>query len=296
MLPWLYLLKSPLRFSGAGRQIVNHLAKGLPPNDNLEAAMLEICELAKEKGVRLLVDSEQYHLQSSIDIWTLRYQMKYNRDLKGRALIYGTYQSYLQSCATTLSQHLSTARDEGFVLGIKLVRGAYMGSDPRHVFWATKEDTDRTFDSIAEELIQKKYHKTLQPSHSAEIVEFPKINLVLATHNHESVRKALSIQKEQADTGHPQIEMAYGQLLGMADEVGCELIMTGAISKRSGISQTPATQDIKAYKYLPWGSVGECMKYLVRRAEENRDAVGRTKEDLLVLKSEIIRRLLKIRS
>jgi len=47
----------------------------------------------------------------------------------------------------------------------------------------------------------------------------------------------------------------------------------------------------KVYKYLVWGSVGECMRYLVRRAEENRDAVQRTVESRKALVRELQRRV-----
>jgi hypothetical protein len=47
----------------------------------------------------------------------------------------------------------------------------------------------------------------------------------------------------------------------------------------------------KAYKYLVWGTTGECMKYLLRRAQENRDAVERTLEGRNAMAAELWRRV-----
>lgn len=245
--------------------------------------MIEICDLAKGKGVSILIDAEHHSLQAGIDSWSLRLQKSFNS--KGsKAIIYGTYQAYLCSTPTTLSEHLSLADREGFVLGVKLVRGAYMGSDPRHLFWSSKLETDKAYDGIASALLHGEYNDMLKrPGPKTQVCLLPPVNLLLATHNHASVLKALKIQADLLKLGHDHIiELSYGQLMGMADEVGCELIMAGRASGR---------MEPKAYKYLPWGSVGECMKYLVRRGEENRDALGRTIEGRRALGGEIWRRI-----
>ena len=263
----------------------------MQPAKRIEDAMTEICELAKRKRVGVLIDAEQSVLQAGIDLWMLRYQRKYNKGEE--AVVYGTYQAYLQSTPETLSQHLSTAQDEGFTLGVKLVRGAYMGSDLPHLFWSTKEATDRTYNGVAAALIQCEYNDVLR-SPAAKNMCFPKSKLVLATHNHTSVQKAMELQKEQATKRQTRLDLCYGQLMGMADEVSCELVMAGIKSNQSEAIQTLGPGVPLAYKYLPWGSVGECMKYLVRRAEENRSAVERTERDRSALRSEIGRRVFRM--
>lgn len=208
-------------------------------------------------------------------------------------MIYGTCQAYLRSASVTLAQHLATAWREGFTLGVKLVRGAYLGSDPRRLFWAAKAETDRAYDGIAESLIRRQWNDVLSPakSDSGQEPAFPSVDLVLATHNHESVRKALVIRQEQVRTRHEPIRLAYAQLVGMADEVSCELILAGQRFREVGEEKTEKPQ---AYKYLVWGTVGECLKYLLRRAEENRDALARAKEGRTALGKELQRRLLRL--
>ena len=204
--------------------------------------------------------------------------------------MYGTYQAYLRSTPATLAEHLDIAQREGFRLGVKLVRGAYLGSDPRHLFWAEKEETDRVYDGIAEALITRKYNDVLRP-HDKNSGAVPEVDAVLASHNHATVRKAMGLRKQQTDRGEKMIDMVYGQLMGMADEVSCELVLAGTPSEGFDVNKESQVRGPRAFKYLVWGSVGECTKYLLRRAEENRDAVLRAKETRSVLWDELCRRL-----
>ena len=279
-----------LKFSGAGCDAMRQLAATLPPSKSIEEAITETCELAKARGVRLLFDAEQAAVQRGIDAWTLRFQSWYNKTSLAQATVYGTYQAYLRSTPANLARHLVMAQQEGFTLGVKLVRGAYMSSDPRHLFWSSKEETDSAYNGITEALITRRWNTVLKPLAESNLDKVPETVFVLASHNHETVKKATALRMEQIERGEPKIEMAYGQLMGMADEVSCELVMT---AKARGMVPFEKRESIgpKAYKYAVWGSVGECAKYLVRRAEENRDAVSRAKGTRTALKAEILTRL-----
>ena len=279
-----------LKFSGAGCDAMRQLAANLPPSKSIKEAITVICELAKARGVRLLFDAEQDAVQRGIDAWTLRFQSRYNKISLGQATVYGTYQAYLRSTPANLARHLVNAQQECFTLGVKLVRGAYMSSDPRHLIWSSKEETDRAYNGITEALITRRWNTVLKPLAENNLDKVPETAFVLASHNHETVKKATALRMEQIEKGEPKIEMAYGQLMGMADEVSCELVMT---AKARGTVPFEKRESIgpKAYKYAVWGSVGECAKYLVRRAEENRDAVSRAKGTRAALKAEIFARL-----
>lgn len=279
-----------LKFSGAGRDAMRQLAAVEPPSKAIEKATTAICELAKSRGVRLLFDAEQDAVQRGIDAWTLRFQERYNEAKSGQAVVYGTYQAYLKSTPATVAEHLLIAKGKKFTLGVKLVRGAYMASDPRELFWSSKNETDVAYDGIAEALIRRRWNDTLSSASGEDIGRVPEAALVLASHNHTTVKKAISIRKEQRERGERRIEMAYGQLMGMADEVSCELVMAAKVAGLTAFEKKDASGP-KAYKYLVWGSVGECLKYLVRRAEENRDAVIRAKGTRMALRSELGRRI-----
>ncbi|EFQ33659.1 proline dehydrogenase [Colletotrichum graminicola M1.001] len=267
-----------LKFTGAGRQALYSLAERLPPSAAMADAIDSICSLAAKRGIRLLFDAEQASLQPGIDDWTLDYMRKYNNN-SGQALIYGTYQAYLKSTPQTLQRHLRTAQAEGFTLGVKLVRGAYMGSDPRHLIHDTKADTDACYEGIAESLLKTQWGDVLRGG-----FEMPPVSLVLASHNAESVRRARDI----CDAGEAKIQIAFAQLQGMADELSCELV--SARSPGDSSERTTKARAIETYKYLVWRSTGECMKYLLRRAHENRDAVQRTRSGRDAMWSELVRR------
>ena len=279
------------RFTGAGSRAIHLLLKRLPPDAALEKATVEICDLAMARGVRLLFDAEQHAIQGGIDAWTLDFQKRYNRTTPGKAVVYGTYQAYLRSTPATLARDLAVASTERFTLGAKLVRGAYLGSDPRHLFWSTKEDTDRVYDEIAESLLRRRYGDVLMSLHGEGDEKFPDVNLVLASHNHETVKKAMAVRKEKLERGEERVDLVYGQLMGMADEVSCELVQAGKGAQGFNGYGVGKVDVPMAYKYLVWGTVGECVKYLLRRAEENRDAVVRTKEGRSALRTELVRRI-----
>lgn len=266
----------------------------LPPDPCLEKAITDICNLATARKVRLLFDAEQQAVQPGIDAWTINFQQRYNNRSPGEAVVYGTYQAYLKATPAVLAEHLAIAHKQRFTLGVKLVRGAYLGSDPRHLIWPTKEDTDRTFDELAESVIRKSYGPVFETLRGKGDNEFPDVNLVLASHNHVSVKKAQIVRNEQVHNGEKRVDMVYGQLMGMADELSCELLQEGKATHQGdegGTIVSAAVDRPRVYKYLVWGTVGECMKYLLRRAEENRDAVARTKEGRRALIAELGRRI-----
>jgi hypothetical protein len=275
-----------LKFTGAGSQALYDLSQQTGPSKALGEAIDSICTLAASKGVRLLFDAEQDAVQAGIYAWTLKYMRKYNQKDNEKAVVYGTYQAYLKATPSVLASHLAVARKEGFTLGVKLVRGAYLGSDPRHIIHDTKADTDNAYDGIAESLVRRSYGSILKPAKGE--TKFPSVNIVLAGHNHASVRKIQAIRTLQVQNGEEQADLVYAQLQGMADEVSCELVQAGLVAKGEKV-------DIpKAYKYLVWGSTGECMKYLLRRAQENRDAVQRTREGRNAMAGELVRRCKKL--
>lgn len=278
-----------LKFTGAGRQALKHLKETIACAPEFEMAVHEICKSAEQKGVKLLFDAEQTALQEGIDNWTMYFAKIYNKE---RALVHGTYQAYARKAPKVLARHLNLALENNFVLGIKLVRGAYLGSDPRDLFWSTIEETHKCYDSLAECVMQRKYGEMLEPMENGSL-EFPRVSLVLATHNAESVRLAGQLRDSQAQRGEARIELAYGQLMGMADNVSCQVVQTARARSHSHEANVEVP---KAFKYLVWGQMGECMKYLLRRAHENRDAVTRTVEARQALGRELGSRLLFWRS
>lgn len=248
--------------------------------------MREVCKTAAAKGVRLLPAAEEMTTTPTYHEWTLNLQRQFNK-APNSIVMYNTYQAYLKQTPITLAKHLHSAQSEGFTLGIKLVRGAYLWSEPRHLIWSSKEGTDEAYDSLTAALIRRQYTGMLEPSPSADTQTFPEIDVVLATHNAASVRKAQAIRTEQTQQHQPKIPLVYAQLHGMADEVSCELIQAG----KANSSDRQLVDVPKTYKCTTWGSMTECLNYLLRRAAENKDAAMRTSESRAAMAGEIRRRV-----
>jgi len=244
--------------------------------------MRDVCTAAAAKNVSLLPAAEETTTTPTIDAWSLNLQRVYNRDRP--SVVYNTYQAYLKSTPAQLAKHLADAKREEYTLGVKLVRGAYLGSEPRSVIWPAIQATHAAYDNLAETLLKKEFAGILQPLHGADAFKFPDINLVLATHNVNSVRKAMALRNQQVREAKELVPLAYAQLQGMADEVSCELIQAGKAEK---------TEDVdipRVYKCTTWGSMEECLNYLLRRAAENKDAASRTAESRAAMGKELKRR------
>ena len=110
---------------------------------------------------------------------------------------------------------------------------------------------------------------------------------MLATHNAESLQKAQAIRDEQVRKGENRVELAYAQLQGMADELSCELVAASKAADGKAVDQP------RPFKAATWGSVMECMNFLLRRAFENQDAMGRTVETRKAMGQELKRRCLQ---
>lgn len=237
-------------------------------------ALHEICTKCKEKKSRMLIDGESQHFQWGILRVTIELMRKYNRD--GYALVYNSYQAYLKSTPTTLAKHLAIASQEGFTLGLKLVRGAYIASDERSLINDTKQQTDDTYNGIAQGALRR---------HIGEFGAddgrpFPSVNLFLASHNKASVMDAHRLHQQRVRAELPTVPVGFAQLHGMSDEVSFGLL------QQKGSNGAP-----QVYKCTTWGGMGECLAYLLRRAIENRDAVSRTGDEYAALKWEVWRRL-----
>jgi proline dehydrogenase len=250
-------------------------------NSYLHKALNDICNETRKRGCQLWIDAEQQAMQPALDDWTIVLMREHNRN--GNALIYNTIQAYLKGARQNAKRHIQLAAQEGWTAGIKLVRGAYIENEIRSLIHDTKEDTDNSYNDIADMLISRRV-----PDGAANL-EFPDAALVLATHNADSAQKALQTHRKRLEAGLPTVPMKCAQIMGMADELSCKLLQDyeQAVRENRVTNETP-----KIYKCLPWGSVQECINYLYRRAVENRGAVERTQHMAQAMRQELRRRIL----
>ena len=275
------------RYSGAGKSVTDDLLRGNDPPKAFLETMDAIIRKATAQNCRIWIDAEQQILQHSIDRWTIDLMRKYNRN--GRGVLYNTLQAYLKASRDKLEYQLHLAHREGWTLAIKLVRGAYIESDIRERIHDTKAQTDECYNGIVRDLLSGNVKGVPEQN-------FPKMQLFLAGHNAVSVSKASNLIRDLQEQGTLKTLPEFGQLQGMADQLGCELLQHGedALARASETMGPGPIAVPRVYKCLTWGSVQECMQYLVRRAVENRGATGAVKDGMPALARELRRRMIDV--
>ena len=91
--------------------------------ERVRERMYAICDVAQEKGVGILLDAEETWIQDPIDRLAIELMKEYNKE---KVVIYNTYQLYRNDRLHFLQLSHRLAKEGGFLLGAKLVRGAYM--------------------------------------------------------------------------------------------------------------------------------------------------------------------------
>jgi hypothetical protein len=283
-----------LKWSGIGTEALKILNAGEPPSEEMHKAIIQVCDLAAKKDVGLLPGAELEVTNVGIDAWTIDLQRRYNKETPGKAMMYTTYQAYLKSTPQRLARDLAIAEKEGFTLGVKLVRGAYLASEPKSAVMESKQATDDAYDGLTAAVLTRQYNETLKPA-NPESTSFPPVAVMLASHNAVSVQKARKIRDAQAAAGVPLVICTYAQLQGMADEISCSLVAASKACKiesdRVALSDSKKVVDIpRAYKCATWGTIGQTLNFLYRRAYENQDAASRTVETRKAMAEELWRR------
>jgi proline dehydrogenase len=230
--------------------------------ERVRERMYAICDVAQEKGVGILLDAEETWIQDPIDRLAIELMKEYNKE---KVVVYNTYQLYRNDRLHFLQLSHRLAKEGGFLLGAKLVRGAYMEKEreraiklgytsPIHL---NKEATDKDFDAAATYCISNK----------------DTISLLLATHN-EASNIAIATAMTNLSFEKNDQHVHFSQLFGMGDHITFNM----------------AVQGYNVSKYLPFGPINEVIPYLMRRAEENTSVNGQTNKELVLLKTELARR------
>lgn len=264
------------RLTGAGQAVTAALAadETLPPQ--MLEVLHELCIECKNRNISIIVDAESQEYQISIDKVTLELMRKFNQD--GTAVVYNTYQAYLKKTPRNVMDHLIEASKGGFTLGLKVVRGAYILSEERSFIHDTKEDTDHSYNSIAQGALRRQLG--VVGSSGPDSVTFPSVKLLLCGHNKESLTEALGLHQERVKNDLPTVPVAFAQLHGMSDALSFSLLQLNP----NGLPRPTVI------KCSTWGTLGECLAYLLRRAVENKSAVMRTTDEHIALKQECWRR------
>lgn len=221
-----------------------------------------VCKKAYDLDVSLLIDGEESWMQDAADDLAAQMMQKYN---KKKSIVFNTLQTYRWDRLPYLKELHKKAKKEGFKIGMKVVRGAYMEKENERAaekgyptpICESKLATDTNFDATIAYMVD----------------HLDTISIFSGTHNEQSCLKLISLMKEKNITkDNPGVW--FGQLYGMSDHISFNL----------------ANQGYNVAKYLPFGPVKDVMPYLIRRAEENTSVAGQTTRELSLLKKERKRR------
>lgn len=224
--------------------------------------IVRICEAADAKKIGVLIDAEESWIQDPVDALTMLMMERFNRQ---KTVIYNTIQLYRHDRLQFLKDSFASARQKGFVLGAKLVRGAYMEKERKRAesmnypspIQPNKTATDRDYNAALEFCIDYLNH----------------ISLIVASHNeYSNLYTTELLDKKGLPHNHPHVH--FSQLYGMSDNITFNL----------------AGSAFSVSKYLPFGPIGDVVPYLMRRAQENSSVSGQTGRELGLIKKEIERR------
>lgn len=221
-----------------------------------------ICKAAFDANVPVFIDAEESWIQDTIDYLAEQMMKKYN--IKS-AIVYNTIQLYRWDRLDFLKASHQKAIKERYLLGLKLVRGAYMEKERLRAkekgyqspIQTNKANSDKDYNLALEYCVDNS--KT--------------ISFCAGTHNEKSAQYlAELLEKKGLERNDNSIYFA--QLLGMSDHISFNLSNNG----------------FNVAKYVPYGPVKEVLPYLIRRAEENTSVAGQTGRELSLLIKERKRR------
>jgi proline dehydrogenase len=221
-----------------------------------------ICHAGREKGISVLVDAEESWIQDAIDRMANIMMMRYNRD---KAVVFNTFQMYRHDRLAFLKASHETSKDKNYMLGAKLVRGAYMEKERNRAVElnyptpinADKIATDKMYNDAL--VYCTKYHE--------------KIVVMNATHNAQSSILLADLMEEMG-IPHNHPHFWFSQLYGMSDNITFNLAAAG----------------YNVAKYTVYGAVKDVVPYLVRRAQENTSVTGDVGRELGFIEKEMKRR------
>lgn len=222
----------------------------------------EVCKMCWENDKKVMVDAEETWMQGAADQLCEEMMEKYNKE---KPIVWNTIQMYRTSRIEYMTEHLQRAKEKGYYIGYKIVRGAYMEKE-------------------RERAAAKGYADPIQPTKQATDdnynsgIDFVMANMdvisgFFGTHNEKSAELTMDKMK-QDNLPHDLNNIYFGQLYGMSDNMTFYL----------------ADKGYNVAKYLPYGPVKDVVPYLTRRAAENTSVAGQTGRELGLIEKELKRR------
>lgn len=222
----------------------------------------KICKEAHDNNKPIFIDAEESWIQQAIDDLANENMVRYN---KTSAIVYNTFQLYRKDRLEYLKHSLEMGKANGYHVGAKLVRGAYMEKERKRAaekgypspIQDTKENSDRDYNLALQYCVE----------------HIDRMGLCAGTHNEKSSLLLVELMA-QNNISTTDKRIYFSQLLGMSDHISYNLSQNG----------------YNVAKYVPYGPVKEVLPYLIRRAQENTSVKGQTGRELSLIIKEKQRR------
>jgi proline dehydrogenase len=230
--------------------------------------VMRVCDAAAKNKVGVSIDAEETWITQPLDALTILMMDTFNKE---RAVVFNTTQHYRTDRQQFLKDSYQAAVERNFILGAKLVRGAYMEKERKRAeergypspIMPDKESTDKDYNESVKFCID----------------HIDRISLMVASHNeYSNMYAAQLLQEKGLPLNHPHVH--WSQLYGMSDNITFNLANAGC----------------SVSKYLPFGPIKDVIKYLMRRAQENTSVKGQTGRELGLIRKETARRRSVVKS
>lgn len=230
--------------------------------DRVKQRVAAICQEASKANQPLFIDAEESWIQPAIDALADENMALFN---KQSVIVYNTFQLYRKDRLAFLRDTIANAKSKGYLVGAKLVRGAYMEKERERAsaknypspIQETKSDSDKDYNLALEECVK---HINM-------------MGLCAGTHNEESSMYLVKLMQDHQISMNDK-RIYFSQLYGMSDHISYNLSIAG----------------YNVCKYVPYGPVKEVLPYLIRRAQENTSVKGQTGRELNLIIKEKNRR------
>lgn len=227
--------------------------------EHIKTRYYKTCKKAYERGVKIMIDAEETWLQDAADDLAQEMMKTFNKE---KVVVLNTLQMYRTDRLEYLKNEFKKAEEEGYYLGFKIVRGAYMEKERERAksmgypspIQPNKAATDASYNTAIDFITE--HHD--------------RIFLFAGTHNEESCMNL----KNKIDQNSVLKNCWFGQLLGMSDNISFVL----------------SENNYNVAKYVPFGPVKEVIPYLIRRSQENTSVAGQSNRELNLIEKELRRR------
>ncbi len=230
--------------------------------ERVKERVRKICQTAYDLNVRIFIDAEESWIQKTIDQLAMDMMRLFNRE---KVIVYNTFQFYRHDSLEIMKNFDATLKAEGVMMGVKLVRGAYMEKERQR----------------AEEL---NYPSPIQPDKASSdrdydlgllycIENINRVAICAGTHNEKSSKYLVDLMSKHGIAANDE-RIYFSQLLGMSDNLSYNLADAG----------------FNVAKYVPYGPVKSVLPYLFRRAQENTAIAGQMGRELSLILKEKARR------